>query len=261
MIRNAVRPYYKVDDIVWSMWRHIVGYNPRVELTTPPEHKRSEFNSKLWNSTTDDNSPQRKQARMQKRRLKYHSNILVIKDSAHPENEGKVFLYSYGKKIFDKLRDLMNPQFEDEKPVNPFDFWAGADFRLKVRKVEGYINYDKSEFDSPSALFDGDDDKLKEVYENLNSLQALIAPDQFDSYAELEARLHKVLGINGSDKATESVGETKSADNMIDADLDMSKIGKSDDAPEISETASGDSTNASADDDDDLEFFRGLASS
>jgi hypothetical protein len=212
----------------------------------------SALNSKLWNSSTDDKGPERTQARKQKRKLRYHSNILVIKDPANPENEGKVFLYSYGKKIFDKLNDMMNPQFEDETPVNPFDFWEGADFRLKIRQVDGYVNYDKSDFDTPAALYGGDEEKLEEVYNQLHPLQELVAPSQFKTYQELENRLHKVLGITGS--AT----STKTADEMIDEDLDMSKLGKSDDAADLKESKA---TEPSAtEDDDDLEFFKNLAS-
>jgi hypothetical protein len=207
----------------------------------------SKFNSQLWNSGADKD---KEQARKQKRRLKYHSNILVIKDSANPENEGKVFLYAYGKKIFDKLNDLMNPQFEDETPVNPFDFWEGADFRLKIRQFENFANYDKSEFDTPAALFDGDDSKLEEVYNQLNSLQDLHNPKHFKTYAELEAKLHRVLGITGT--VTPS---GKTADDMIDEDLDMSKLGKSDDAPKIQESVSA------GEEDDDLAFFKSLANS
>jgi hypothetical protein len=212
----------------------------------------AKLNSKLWNESTDNESPGRKQARKQKRRLKYHSNILVIKDSANPDNEGKVFLYAYGKKIFDKLNDLMNPQFEDETPVNPFDFWAGADFRLKIRQFEGYPNYDKSEFDNSSALFDGDDEKLEAVYNQLNSLKELHDPKHFKTYAELEAKLHKVLGITGS------ASTSKTADEMIDEDLDMSKL-SSKDEPKIKETSAA--LDVSTDeDDDDIAFFKNLAS-
>ncbi len=212
----------------------------------------AKLNSKLWNESTDNESPGRKQARKQKRRLKYHSNILVIKDSANPDNEGKVFLYSYGKKIFDKLNDLMNPQFEDETPVNPFDFWAGADFRLKIRQFEGYPNYDKSEFDNPSALFDGDDEKLEAVYNQLNSLKELHDPKHFKTYAELETKLHKVLGITGS------ASTSKTADEMIDEDLDMSKLASRDE-PKIKETSAA-SDVSTDEDDDDIAFFKNLAS-
>ena len=210
----------------------------------------SKFNSQLWNSGNDKDKDQ---ARKQKRRLKYHSNIYVIKDSGNPQNEGKVFLYAYGKKIFDKLNDVMNPQFEDENPVNPFDMWEGADFRLKIRQVEGYANYDKSEFDDPSALLDGDDEKLEEVYNQLHSLQELLDPKYFKPYAELEAKLHRVLGITGT-----TTPSGKTADDMIDEDLDMSKLGGSDDGPSIEE-ASSSSVVTEDDSDSDLEFFKSLA--
>jgi len=123
----------------------------------------SEYNSQLWNSTNDDASPARKQVRDQKRRLNFISNILVVKDAAKPDNEGKVFLYKYGKKIFDKINENMNPQFEDETAINPFDMWEGANFKLKIRQVEGYRNYDKSEFDG-AAPISKDDDQLEKVW-------------------------------------------------------------------------------------------------
>lgn len=208
------------------------------------------YNSQLWNTGVEAD---KEKARDQKRRLKYHTNILVIKDSANPENEGKVFLFAFGKKIFDKLNDLMNPEFEDETPVNPFDFWEGANFKLKVRKYEGYANYDKSEFDDPSELFDGDETKLEEVYNQLNSLQELIDPSQFKSYGELEARLHKVLGIDGS-----SVDTTK-ADDLIDPDFDMNNMSKSEEAKEHKSSTKSEEVPASDDDDDDLAFFKSLA--
>jgi hypothetical protein len=148
-----------------------------------------EYNAQLWNSGDPDDKTK---AREQKRRLHFISNILVEKDPGNPENEGKVFLYKYGKKIFDKLNDLMNPQFEDEEPVNPFDFWDGASFKLKIRQVEGYRNYDKSEFAAPKALSE-DEDELEGLYNSLHSLEQFIAPDQFKSYAELKEKLERVL--------------------------------------------------------------------
>lgn len=212
----------------------------------------SKYNTQLWNTGIDSN---KEIVRKQKRRLKYHANILVIKDAGNPANEGKVFLFAFGKKIFDKLNDLMNPQFEDETPVNPFDFWEGANFKLKVRKVEGYPNYDKSEFDEPSQLFDGDDEKLNEVYTKLHSLKELVDPKNFKGYAELEAKLHKVLGISGSDTRHTSI----SAEDLIEDELDMSKLGKTQEAKEM-KTNSSQSPSASDDDDDDLEYFKNLAS-
>jgi hypothetical protein len=210
----------------------------------------SEYNSELWNSGIEAN---KEVARKQKRRLTYVSNVYIVEDPKHPENNGKVFLYRYGKKIFDKLNDLMNPQFEDETPVNPFDFWEGANFRLKIREVEGYPNYDKSEFDSPSALFDGTEEKLEEIYKQLHSLKALHDTKNFKSYEELEARLHKALGITGSPRHQNST-----ANDMIDDELDMRKLAKATNAP--SQKSAPQATAPVADDDsDDLAFFRSLA--
>jgi hypothetical protein len=150
----------------------------------------SEHNRELWNTGTEAN---KEIVRKQKRKLSYYSNIYVVKDPAHPENEGKVFLFKFGKKIFDKILNAMQPEFEDEEPINPFDFWGGANFRLKIRKVEGYWNYDKSEFDSASALMD-DDDALEALWKKEYSLSAIVAADQFKSYEDLEKRLKMVLG-------------------------------------------------------------------
>ena len=149
-----------------------------------------ELNSQLWNSGIDAN---KEIVRKQKRQLSYYSNIYVVKDSANPANEGKVFLFKYGKKIFDKINDLMSPQFPDEAPVNPFDLWTGADFKLKIRKVEGYRNYDKSEFSEPAPLL-SDDDRLEQIWQSEYSLQEIVAPKNFKSYDELKSRLDKVLG-------------------------------------------------------------------
>ena len=150
----------------------------------------SEHNRELWNSGSEKD---KETVRKQKRKLSYYSNIYVVKDPAHPENEGKVFLFKFGKKIFDKILNAMQPEFEDEEPINPFDFWGGANFRLKIRKVEGYWNYDKSEFDSASALMD-DDDALEALWKKEYSLSAIVAADQFKSYEDLEKRLKMVLG-------------------------------------------------------------------
>lgn len=155
----------------------------------------SEYNTKLWNESSDDASPQRKQVRAQKRRLTYISNIYVISDPKNPENEGKVFLFKYGKKIFDKITMLMNPEFEGDNPVNPFDFWKGANFKLRIRNVEGYRNYDQSTFESPSALLN-DDGKLEDLWKSQYSLKELVSPDKFKSYDELKRKLNEVLEIN-----------------------------------------------------------------
>ena len=151
------------------------------------------LNSKLWNISDDDKSPTRKQARDQKRRLHHVSNVLVVSDPANPENEGKVFMYQFGKKIFDKIMDAMQPQYADESPMNPFDFWEGANFKIKIRKVEGWVNYDKSEFDSPTEL-SSDDAYLEGLYNSLHPLEEFTDPKFYKTYAELEAKLNDVLG-------------------------------------------------------------------
>ena len=153
----------------------------------------SESNGLLWNSGREED---KQTARDRKRRLHYVSNVMVISDSANPDAEGKVFLYKFGKKIFDKIMDVMQPQFADEDPVNPFDFWEGADFKLKIRKVEGWTNYDKSEFSAPSALAGGNDEALENVYSKLHSLNEFIDPKNYKSYDELKAKLNRVLGVD-----------------------------------------------------------------
>lgn len=154
----------------------------------------SEYNSFLWNASADDNSPQRKQARNQKRRLHYVSNIEVISDSSNPANEGKVFKFKFGKKIWDKIDDLMHPQFPGESPINPFDFWGGANFKLKIRQVEGYRNYDKSEFEVPSPHRKGDDKVLEAIYKQLYPLKSLLDLANYKTYNELSKKLGDVLG-------------------------------------------------------------------
>ena len=149
-----------------------------------------EVNRKLWNDGTEEGKDV---ARRQKRKLSYYSNIQVIKDPKHPENEGKVFLYKYGKKIHDKILAAMQPEFQDETPVNVFDLWEGANFKLKIKKVAGFWNYDSSEFDSVSAL-SSDDTELEATWKSEHSLEAFTAADQFKSYEDLEKRLQLVLG-------------------------------------------------------------------
>ena len=149
----------------------------------------SEYNSSLWNSGVETD---KEIARKQKRKLSYYSNIYVVSDSKNPENEGKVFLFRYGKKIFEKLMAAMQPEFEDESPINPFDFWKGANFKLKIRKVDGYWNYDKSEFEAPSAILD-DDSAIERIWKEQYSLADFTAPSNFKSYEELKTRLDAVL--------------------------------------------------------------------
>lgn len=164
----------------------------------------SELNSKLWNSGLESN---KKIARLQKRKLHYYSNILVVTDPKHPENEGKVFIFKYGQKIFGKIKEKMEPPFVDEVAMNPFDFWKGANFKLKIRgqKMSGFDgkestvpNYDSSEWEAPSALFGGDDAQIKKVWESSHSLKELIDKKNFKTYDELKARLDKVLGAGGA---------------------------------------------------------------
>ena len=150
-----------------------------------------ELNRELWNSGRDSD---KEVARAQKRKLSYYSNIYVVQDPAHPENEGRVFLYKFGKKIFDKLIEAMQPAFADESPVDPFNFWKGADFKLKIRKVDGYWNYDKSEFAAPKVLGNFDDDKLESIWKEGYSLAEFEAEKNFKSYEQLTTRLNLVLG-------------------------------------------------------------------
>jgi hypothetical protein len=204
----------------------------------------SEYNSKLWNSGVEANKDI---ARKQKRRLKYIANILVVSDPKNPDNEGKVFLYQFGKKIFDKITEAMKPQFEDESPVNPFDFWEGANFKLKIRQVEGYRNYDKSEFEAPSALLDGDDEALETLWKTQHSLQEFLDPKNFKSYDELQLRLNKVLGVS-----TVASVNTVAEDDDVE---DFKPAFKSAPAPKT------ESKKASVDDDEDesLSYFANLA--
>lgn len=198
----------------------------------------SEYNTKLWNESSDDNSPQRKQARAQKRRLQYISNILVVSDPKNPENEGKVFLFKYGKKIFDKITLLTNPQFDGDDPINPFDFWRGANFKIRIRTVDGYPNYDQSVFAEPSAVSDNDSE-LEKIWKSQHSLKEFVAPSSFKSYEDLKKRLDEVLGLDASAETMrrESVARTSSSVR----------------------TTVSDSIMTLDDDDDDLEAFKALA--
>ena len=190
----------------------------------------------MWNTGLESD---KETARKQKRKLQYYSNILVVSDPKHPENEGKVFLFRYGKKIFDKIQAAMQPEFEGETPINPFDFWEGANFKLKIRKVDGFWNYDKSEFDSVTALADSDE-KLDGIWKTQYSLQEFLAPTNFKSYDELKKRLDDVL----------SGTVTASAASMIDEDVVETPQFKSEPQPNI----------PSVDEDDDtMSYFQKLA--
>ena len=186
------------EDLPWvKMYSHAFqgpgGWYIENSLTTLNQKDPcSEFNTSLWNSGVESD---KQIARNQKRKLAFYSNIYVVKDPANPENEGKVFLYKFGKKIFDKIMGAMQPEFEDESPLNPFDFWQGADFKVKIKKVAGYWNYDSSEFAAASPLLK-DDDALESIWKKEYSLSEIVAPDQFKTYDELKKRLESVLRLN-----------------------------------------------------------------
>ena len=212
----------------------------------------SEYNSQLWNATSDENSPQRKQAREQKRRLTYIANILVVTDPKNPANEGQVKLFKFGKKIFDKITLAMNPQYQDEKPMNPFDLWNGANFKIKIRQVEGYRNYDLSSFDNPSPLSE-DDAMLEKIWKSEYSLKEFTDPKNFKSYDELKRKLNDVLGISGMDvsrvdvKVNETV--TKTYTKSDEPSFEASKPRKSvEDTPPWTDS-----------EDEDLDYFKSLA--
>ena len=185
------------EDLPWARtWNHGFqgpgGWYIENSLTTLGQKDPvSEYNSQLWNSGIEANKDI---ARKQKRRLTYISNVYVVKDPANPQNEGTVRLYKFGKKIWDKLNDKMNPQFEDETPVNPFDLWEGCNFKIKIRKLDGFSNYDKSEFENPSPLNE-DDSKMEEIWKTEHSLEEFTNEKNFKSYAELKQKLDRVLGL------------------------------------------------------------------
>ena len=219
----------------------------------------SEFNSELWNNGTDAG---KEQARKQKRKLTYIANIMVMKDPANPQNEGGVFLYKFGKKIFDKLMSAMQPEFEDEEAINPFDFWEGASFKLKAKNVAGYRNYDSSEFAKVEALLGGDDDALEALWGKQHSLAELVAADQFKDYEVLKKRLNQVLGLAGTPSARPAAQED-AGDEDIEAQLRSARPAFQKEtasfsepepsAPSIPEPA------ASSDEDDALSYFQSLA--
>jgi len=230
-------PAPQQEDVPWvRMWTHGFkgpgGWYIENSLTTPrsdaPSGTKdpvSVANTTLWNSGVESD---KSIARERKRKLSYYSNILVIEDSMNAENEGKVFLFRYGKKIFEKIESVMNPEFKDETPINPFDFWAGANFKLKIRKVDGYANYDKSEFAAPTPLLDGNDGKLEELWKTQYSLQDILAPENFKSYQELEARFNTVIAHDNSGEFVGTIEESTddpiaSVDAPEDTTLDYFK--------------------------------------
>ncbi len=236
-------PAVEGEDMPWAkVWNHAFQgptgqwYIENSLTTVGQKDPVSEHNTRLWNTGLESD---KEIARKQKRKLQYFSNIYVVSDSKHPENEGKVFLYRYGKKIFDKIMAAMQPEFEDESPINPFDFWDGANFKLKIRKVDGYWNYDKSEFETPSAL--GDDSVIESVWKKQYSLKEFTAPTNFKSYEELKTRLDAVLS------GTVSVGNV--TDTMDDEPIVSPKV---DTKPVESKQE---------DEDDTMDYFSKLANS
>ena len=199
----------------------------------------SEYNSQLWNSGVESD---KEIARKQKRKLQYFANVYIVEDTMNPENTGKVMLYRFGKKIFDKLMEAMQPEFADETPINPFDMWEGANFKLKIRKVDGYWNYDKSEFESPSQL-KPTDEELEAIYKKEHSLAEFLAPSNFKSYDELKTRLDAVLS---------GTVATKTAAAMVEEDeVPFKPDFKSEPAPVMA--------TADAEEDDAMSYFEKLA--
>ena len=242
-------PAPKGEELPWAkLWNHAFQgptgqwYIENSLTTIGQNDPVSEHNSALWNSGVESD---KEIARKQKRKLQYYSNIYVVKDSANPENEGKVFLYRFGKKIFDKIMETMQPAFEDETPINPFDFWEGADFKLKLRKVDGYWNYDKSEFADPSAL-SKKDDELEKIWGQTHSLTAFTDNSNFKSYDELKKRLDVVLS------GTTKVGNVTEMTTSFDDSPEVSVVvdTKEEPAPTIT---------VSEDDDDTMSYFEKLA--
>ena len=249
------------EDLPWvKLYKHAFqgpgGWYIENSLTTLGQKDPvSEYNTTLWNNGTDAG---KEEARKQKRKLEYYSNIYVVKDPANPQNEGRVMLYKYGKKIFDKIMAAMQPEFEDEEPINPFDFWQGADFKIKIKKVAGYWNYDSSEFARQAPLLDGDDDALEALWKTEHSLAELVAADKFKDYDALKKRLDYVLGIRGVPKMQdqETVEEEQAFERERRGEgLESMSEGRGGfNSPDIMPTASRDQ-----DEDDALSYFQKLA--
>jgi hypothetical protein len=207
-----------------------------------------EFNMRLWNSTTDDNSPERKQARDQKRKLSYISNVLVVNDPKHPENNGQVFLFKFGKKIYDKIMDKARPSFEDEQPVNVFDYWDGANFKLRMKMVDRYPNYDTSEFEGVAPVADSDEEIL-EIVNQQYKLAEFLQPNNFKSYDELKTKLESVLsGV----EIMETASEVSFQEEVAVAPTPRSKPAP---APKVAKKPSED------DDDEMMSYFQSIAKS
>ena len=230
------------EDMPWvRLWSHAFqgpgGWYIENSLTTLG-HKDpvSEENTRLWNTGVESDKGI---ARNRKRKLSYYSNVLIVSDPTHPENEGQVKLFKFGKKIFDKITEAMQPEFEDETPINPFDFWKGANFKLKIRKVDGFWNYDKSEFEGVSAIADNDDN-IKAIWEKQYPLNPFLEPSNFKSYEELKEKLNRV--ITG----------TKSTDTVENVDLPSTSTA-------TVQSKDSASTAPASDSDDTLDYFSKLA--
>ena len=225
-------PAIEKEDLPWAkLWSHAFQgptgqwFIENSLTTIGQKDPVSEYNTSLWNSGVESD---KEIARKQKRKLQYYSNIYVVSDSKHPENEGKVFLFRYGKKIFDKIMAAMQPEFEDETPINPFDFWQGANFKLKIRKVDGFWNYDKSEFEAVSPLSD-DDKTIERIWGEQYPLADFTAPSNFKSYNELKTRLDAVLsGKTTVGNVTESIEDEPVATPKVDT-KPVEKVEKEDD--------------------------------
>jgi len=207
----------------------------------------SDYNSQLWNTGVEAN---KEIARKQKRRLHYVSNVYVVSDPKNPDNEGKVFKYRFGKKIFEMLKEAISPAFADEQAINPFDIRGeGANFKIKIRKVDGYWNYDKSEFDSSAPLF-AEEDKLEEVVSSLHSLSAIIAPEEFKSYEELKEKFDRVLGLTGATSTSTAESIAEDLDEVPWSDVNKEPVAEE---PVIQSADSNDSEDA-------MDYFKKLAS-
>ena len=240
------------EELPWvRLWSHAFsgpgGWYIENSLTTINKSDPvSEYNTELWNSGIESDKDT---ARKQKRILKYYANVYIVSDSKHPENEGQVRLFKFGKKIFDKITEAMNPAFDDEEALNPFDLWKGADFKLKIRKVDGFWNYDKSEFASPKALLE-DDKELEKVWKTEHSLKAFVEPTEFKSYDELKEKLHRVLTGSGVGKTTAEVYSIGSGTTTVEKDQTMPR-------PVSADAPLG--KNDAPNDDDTLSYFAKLA--
>ena len=207
----------------------------------------SDYNSQLWNTGVEAN---KEIARKQKRRLHYVSNVYVVSDPKNPDNEGKVFKYRFGKKIFEMLKEAISPAFADEQAINPFDIRGeGANFKIKIRKVDGYWNYDKSEFDSRAPLF-AEEEKLEEVVSSLHSLSAIIAPEEFKSYEELKEKFDRVLGLTGATSTSTAESIAEDLDEVPWSDVNKEPVAEE---PVIQSADSNDSEDA-------MDYFKKLAS-